>query len=296
MDLSPFSQTAGAVLAAALAPYNRVTRRDAEILLAMCLGQTRTGILARPETAVSPATAKRFTALLERRAGGEPMAYLTGEKEFWSLPLRVTPDVLVPRPDTETVVEVALAAHAADAPCDVLDVGTGSGAIALALAEERPRWRITASDASEAALAIARDNARRLALERVEFLAGAWLQPVGGRSFDLIVSNPPYIAEGDPALVAPELRFEPRGALVAGATGREALSALIAQAPRHLREHGAVVLEHAYDQAAAVRNLLEAAGFSTIRSHRDLAGHERVTEARKTQKDPMNPLKGPVPP
>jgi len=273
-------QTVGDVLAEALAAYNRVARRDAEILLAACLGRPRAQILARPEAPVPPEAARRFAALVERRARGEPIAYLLGEKEFWSLPLRITREVLVPRPETETLVETALASCPAEEPLEVLDLGTGSGAIALALASERPRWHLTATDASEAALAVARENAHRLGLDRIEFLAGHWFQAIGERRFDLIVSNPPYIAEGDPALTAPDLTFEPQSALVAGPTGLEALANLVSAAPRHLKKGGRLVLEHGRDQAAAVRKLLERAGFSTIRSFPDLAGHERVTSAR----------------
>jgi release factor glutamine methyltransferase len=273
-------------VAAALAPYSGERRRDAEILLAACLGVPRASLLARPEADVALEAAERFAALVERCLRGEPIAYLTGEKEFWSLPLRVTPDVLVPRPDTETVVQAALAVGRPEAGYRVLDLGTGSGAIALALAHERPQWRVTASDASAAALAVARDNAARLGLARIEFLFGNWYQAVGGRRFDLIVSNPPYIAAGDPALSAPELNFEPRAALVAGATGLEALGIIIDEAPRHLGNRGQLALEHGFDQAAAVRNLLADAGFSNIRSYRDLAGHERVTAGELPAHEP----------
>jgi release factor glutamine methyltransferase len=276
MDLSPIFQTAGEALAA----YNEVSRADAGILLAACLGRSRAQILARPEASIAAAAARRFAALMERRARGEPIAYLLGEKEFWSLPLKVTRDVLVPRPETETLVEAALAACPADQPLEVLDLGTGSGAIALALARERARWRVTATDESAAALAVARENAQRLGLERVELLAGRWFEPLGARRFDLIASNPPYVAEGDPALAVPELTFEPRSALVAGPTGLEALREIIAAAPAHLRRGGRLLLEHGHDQALAVRELLESAGFSTIASFPDLAGHERVTSGK----------------
>jgi release factor glutamine methyltransferase len=284
--------TVGALLAACRGDI----RRDAEILLGACLGVPRATLLARPELEVALQAAERFAALLERRGQGEPVAYLTGEKEFWSLALRVTPDVLVPRPETETLIEAALAAGRNDAACDVVDLGTGSGAIAIALARERPQWRITATDVSEAALAVARRNADRLCGARIEFLSGDWYQPLAARRFDLIVSNPPYIAAEDAALRTPELGFEPQPALVAGVTGLEALAVLIAQAPRHLKQYGQLVVEHGSDQAPAVRSLLGAAGFSNIRTHRDLAGHERVTAGRLGTHNNSSKPKGSTPP
>jgi release factor glutamine methyltransferase len=261
----------------ALAAYNGELRLDAELLLAACLGVQRATLLARPERDVPAGVAARFAQLMERRRRGEPVAYLVGEKEFWSLPLKVTADVLVPRPETETLVEAALAAGGGATQLTVLELGTGSGAIALALAKERPHWRITATDRSATALGVARENAARLGLTRVEFLSGDWYVPVAARRFDLVVSNPPYIAAADPALAAPELAFEPRDALVAGVTGLEALQIIVEQAPRHLREAGRLLLEHGWDQGARLRSLLAAAGFSNIRTLHDLAGRERVT-------------------
>jgi release factor glutamine methyltransferase len=267
-----------------LAAYNHAARRDAEILLAHCLGKPRSALLAHPEAGVGVQVAEQFVALLKRRTQGEPVAYLLGEKEFWSLALKVTPDVLVPRPETEILIETVLAATARDSRLNVLDLGTGSGAIALALAQERPHWNITATDRYPAAIAIARDNATRLGhcsnLGRIEFITGDWFQPLGKRRFDLIASNPPYIATGDPVLATPELTFEPQAALIAGPTGIEALAHIAARAPRHLTAGGRILLEHGSDQAPVVRSLLETAGFSTIRTHQDLAGHERVTAAQ----------------
>jgi release factor glutamine methyltransferase len=265
-----------------LTPFPRELRRDAELLLAACLGVSRTTLLAQPELEVPVDVVERFARLIERRRRGEPVAYLTGEKEFWSLPLAVTADVLVPRPETETLVEAALAAAGSSIALAVLDLGTGSGAIALALAKERPNWRVTATDRSQAALRVARENAARLGLARIEFLPGDWYEPVIGRRFDLIVSNPPYIAAADPALKTPELGFEPQPALVAGPTGLEALRVIVEQAPRHLRDGGWLLVEHGWDQGAAVRNLLAAAGFSNIRTLTDLAGRERVTAGELT--------------
>jgi release factor glutamine methyltransferase len=265
-----------------LTPFPRELRRDAELLLAACLGVSRTTLLAQPELEVPADVGERFAHLVERRRRGEPVAYLTGEKEFWSLPLEVTPDVLVPRPESETLVEAALAAAQSPMALAVLDLGTGSGAIALALAKERPHWRVTATDRSPAALGVARKNAARLGLAGIEFLLGDWYEPVSGRRFDLIVSNPPYIAAADPALKKSELSFEPQSALVAGPTGLEALRVIVEQAPRQLREGGRLLVEHGWDQGAAVRNLLATAGFSNIRTLDDLAGHERVTAGELT--------------
>ncbi len=262
-----------------LAPYKGDTRRDAELLLAHCLQHSRATLLARPELAVANEAAQHFATLIERHAAGEPVAYLLGAKEFWSLLLKVTRDVLVPRPDTEVLVAAALEFGDRDSQLSVADLGTGSGAVALALATERPRWNILATDSSAAALAIARENAAQLGLERIEFCVSDWFRALDGRRFDVIVSNPPYIAAGDRALAAPDLNFEPRQALVAGPTGLEALAVLIATAPRHLTSQGRLALEHGFDQANALQTLLETAGFSTIRTHRDLAGHERVTSA-----------------
>jgi release factor glutamine methyltransferase len=221
--------------------------------------------------------------LIARRAAGEPVAYLIGVREFWSLPLAVSPAVLIPRPETELVVERALAllpepARSAAAVRRVADLGTGSGAIALALASARPRWAVVAVDRSAAALEIARRNAGAFGLSRVETLTGDWFEPLAGCRFDLICSNPPYVAAGDSALGA--LQFEPTAALVAGPTGLEALRHLIMHAPAHLDPGGWLVLEHGHDQGAAVADALVATGYARVRCHRDLAGHDRVTEAQ----------------
>jgi release factor glutamine methyltransferase len=213
--------------------------------------------------------------LLARRARGEPIAYLVGTKGFWSLELEVTSGVLIPRPETELVVELALA-RLGDTD-RVLDLGTGSGAIALAIAKERPRCRVTASDVSATALDIARHNAARLSLD-ARFIESDWFSAIEGR-FDVIVCNPPYVAADDPHLGA--LVYEPRGALVAGHDGLGALRRVIADAPQHLVESGALIVEHGSTQGTAVRELFARAGFVAIATHRDLAGHERVTAGRR---------------
>jgi release factor glutamine methyltransferase len=266
----------------ALHPHETNATLAAEVLLAHVLNRPRAALITHGELPIEPAAATLYRALLARRVAGEPMAYLTGLREFWSLPLNVTPAVLVPRPETELVVERALAllpgTQAAAGDVRVADLGTGSGAIALALASERPRWALTATDQSEAALAVARNNAARLNLGTIEFLAGSWFTPLGGRRFEAIVSNPPYVAAGDPALAA--LRYEPAGALSPGPSGLEALRQIIAEAPVHLERNGWLLLEHGADQADVVAAALVAAGYARVGCHRDLAGRDRVTEGR----------------
>jgi release factor glutamine methyltransferase len=250
---------------------------DAQLLLAFALARPRAHLRAHPEARLDAESIARYESLLARRAQGEPLAYLTGEREFWSLTLSVTPDVLIPRPETELAVERCLALGP-DAPCIVADLGTGSGAIALALAAERPEWQLYASDRSQAALKVARANAERHRLSNIKFLQGEWFESLGARQFDLIVSNPPYVAAGDACLV--QLRYEPAIALSPGATGMEALEHLILQAPAHLLQGGWLVLEHGASQGPAVAQALVSAGYARVRCYADLAGHDRVTEAQ----------------
>lgn len=263
--------------ALSMARAQGVDRLDAQILLGALLRQPRSWLLAHDTDPLPAEAASRFTELAARRARGEPVAYLVGDKEFYGLSLRVAPGVLVPRPDTETLVDWALDVLPPDPPTHVLDLGTGSGAIALAIRSRRPHARLTAVDASPEALAIAQDNARRLGLP-LELLGGSWFEPVGTRRFDLIVSNPPYIAEGDPHL--PALRFEPRQALTAGADGLDDLRRIVAGAPAHLVPGGWLLLEHGYDQAPAVQALLGQAGFTEVSTRHDLAGQPRCTGGR----------------
>jgi release factor glutamine methyltransferase len=254
---------------------------DAELLLAHALPASRARLTSHPEDAATPEAAARFDAFLARRERGEPLAYITGHREFWTLRLQVSPAVLVPRPETELLVERALALFPA-APFRVADLGTGSGAIALALASERPAWEITATDVSEAALAVARTNARALALERVKFVAGEWLEPLRSRRFDLLVSNPPYVAAGDPALAQPSLQHEPAMALASGPEGLDAIRVIARDAPAHLERGGWLLLEHGATQADAVARELVVRGFRHVRSRPDLAGPERITEGQWT--------------
>lgn len=255
-------------------------RHEAEILLGAALGRPRAYLLAHPEQTVLDCEATdRYEAGIRRRALGEPIAYIVGEKEFWSLPIGVEPGVLIPRPETELLVERSLLHLPAQAGADVLDLAAGSGAIALAVASERPDCRVIGTDASTEAVAVARRNAQRLGLAgRVEFRVGHWLEPVAGLRFDVIVSNPPYIAQEDARVEPAVRRFEPHSALFAGPTGLEALALVAAQAPAYLVPGGWLILEHGDLQGGAVRRLLEAGGLTGVATHRDLAGRERCTE------------------
>ncbi|HET9108807.1 MAG TPA: peptide chain release factor N(5)-glutamine methyltransferase [Steroidobacteraceae bacterium] len=252
---------------------------DAELLLAHALDAGRARLRSHPEDVPGAGAASRFLALIERRAAGEPVAYILGRKGFWTLELGVSSAVLVPRPETELLVERALALGPPGAAA-VADLGTGSGAIALALASARPQWRIVATDLSAAALVVARANAAALGLERVEMIQGDWLACLPERRFGLLLSNPPYVAADDPALGQPELMHEPRLALVAAEDGLAALRRIIESGPDHLEPGGWLLLEHGADQAAAVAGALVARGFAQVRSHRDLAGRERMTEGQ----------------
>lgn len=254
-------------------------RLEAELLLAHVLHCSRSALLRDADQPIDSEQQAQYGAFITRRARGEPLAYVTGEREFWSLPLQVTPAVLVPRPETELLVERALALLGL-AEARVADLGTGSGAIALALAKERPRWQITATDESAEALEVAARNARELRSGNVRFAQGHWFEAVAGEQFDLIASNPPYIAESDPALKDAALQHEPRRALASGPLGLDALLEIIRSAGAHLRPGGYVLLEHGSEQARSVARALKAAGFGTIRCHQDLAGLDRVSEAR----------------
>lgn len=262
-----------------LANASTIDRRDAEILLAACWRRSRSQLLATLGDAVPAEVAARFEEARRQRADGVPVAYLLGRREFWSLDFTVTPAVLVPRPETELLVQRVL--DLVPAPiAEVADLGTGSGAIAIALAHERPRWRVVGTDLSGLALAVARSNGERLAGGRVEWVSGDWYAALGDRRFDALASNPPYVAADDPVLVADGLRHEPRTALTPGGDGLASLATLINGAPGHLRPGGWLALEHGTAQGEAVRALLVARGFTHVTSHRDLAGHERVTEGK----------------
>jgi release factor glutamine methyltransferase len=257
-----------------LAAHSPSARLDAEVLLAFCADLTRSTVLAFPERSISATASARFAAAVERRANGEPIAYIRGEKEFFSLPLRVTPSVLIPRADTETLVDAALKYLEADEQGSVLDVGTGSGAIALAIKRERPLAGVTALDCDRAALAVARDNAARLGLD-IRCVQSNWLDALPGERFDLVISNPPYVPSANAELEG-SLRFEPRVALDGGADGLAAYRALLRAAPAHLTARGLLLLEHGHDQRAAVLALAGAHGLTLRSAHDDLAGMPRV--------------------
>jgi release factor glutamine methyltransferase len=259
-------------------------RLDAELLLGKVLGLPRSGLIARHDELVAVEGEQAYAGLIARRLQGAPVAYLTGTREFWSLALTVTPAVLVPRPETELLVELALelvpkpihpACSAVERACSLLDLGTGSGAVALAIASERPRSRVTGIDISQPALDIARHNAHNLGLSHIDWRLGSWFEAVPGERFDVIVANPPYVAAADPALA--QLSAEPAIALCAGPTGLEALAAIAGGAASHLHEHGWLLLEHGSDQAPLVAQLLVRHGFTGIRSHLDFSGKPRVT-------------------
>jgi len=275
---------AGALRAASALLPGAEARADAELLLAHALSRPRAWLYAHGEDALEPETAARFQALLQARRRGEPIAYLTGRREFWSMELEVGPAVLVPRPETELLVELALERMPMDAAPRVLDLGTGSGAIALALARERPRAQLTAVDASAPALALAQRNAVRLGLPNLRLLRSDWYSALSGERFDLVVSNPPYLADDDPHLGEGDLRFEPAMALSCGPRGDEALQSIARGAPAHLAEGGWLLFEHGIAQGEAARAILALAGFEEVRSWRDLEDRERVSGGRSRRR------------
>ena len=252
-------------------------RLDAEVLLAYVLGIERGQLRAREAQPLTKAEAHAFERLLAARARGEPIAYLIGSREFWTLRLEVSAAVLVPRPETELLVELALEGLKSRARPRVLDLGTGSGAIGLAIASERPDARVDLVDASAAALAVAERNRARLGLGNARTLLGHWYRPVAGSRYALIVANPPYLSSTDPHLATAELAHEPVAALVAGTTGLESLEEIARGAPGHLEAGGVLLLEHGATQGAATRALMARAGLEAIETRRDLAGLERAT-------------------
>lgn len=268
-------------LVAALRLERREARLEAQILMAHALGVERAWLVAHDRDTLSAAQAAAIEALAARRERGEPAAYILGEKEFFGRSFRVTPDVLIPRPDTELLVEAALERMPNDRPLDVLDLGTGSGCVAVTLALERPPARVVAVDASATALAVARDNALRLGAGNVDFVLGNWYSELGVKKLDMIVSNPPYVAAEDPHLGRGDLRFEPRQALSSGADGLDAIRVIVAGAADRLAPGGWLMLEHGCDQGARVSALLARHGFEPVLTLRDLAGLERVSLGRR---------------
>jgi release factor glutamine methyltransferase len=268
-------------------------RLDTEILLAFVLGKQRTWLYTWPDEPLSRVQQQQFEACLQRRRHGEPVAYITGRRAFWTFDLQVNPQVLIPRPETELLVELALSYLADEKPTadlnsdldvegcadSVADLGTGSGAIALALASERPHVRVVAIDRSEGALEVARANALEYGLNNIDFRAGSWCAALPARKFTMIVSNPPYIDRADPHLMQGDLRFEPASALIAADQGLADIETICQQASQFLKQGGILMLEHGYNQADAVRALLQRYHYGEIKSCQDLAGHERVTLA-----------------
>jgi release factor glutamine methyltransferase len=264
----------------------RIGATDARVLLAHVTGRNAAYLIAHPEIGMRQQQETAYRALVERRAAGEPVAYLTGEREFYGRPFKVSPAVLIPRPETELLVDLALERIAAGTPARILDVGTGSGCVAVAIASERSHCKIVALDQSYEALAIARRNAFELRVGNVAFLQSNWFEALRDEHFDVIVSNPPYVAAGDPHLASGDLRFEPKTALESGADGLDAIRHIAAESAKHLTPGGWLLVEHGHDQGAAVRALFEASGYAEVFSERDLADIERVTGGRLTLPQP----------
>jgi release factor glutamine methyltransferase len=255
-----------------------IPRLEAEVLLSSLLDRPRTYLTAWPEMQLSQEQILSFQAMIERRTRGEPMAYITGSREFWSLNLEVTPDTLIPRPETETLVEKALEFIPPNQAMLIADLGTGSGAIAAAIASERPMCEIVATDLSADTIQVAQRNFSRLELSNVKTSMGEWCDALpSAAKFDLIISNPPYIADGDGHLAHNGLPWEPQKALRSGDEGLDDITVIIKQAPKHLANNGRLLLEHGFDQGDQVRFLLKQAGFCAINTNQDLSGHDRVS-------------------
>jgi len=252
-------------------------RIEAEVLLVHALGRERSWLYAHGDDVPTPAQLDQFEALLRRREAGEPVAQIVGRREFWSMELAINADTLIPRPETELLVELALDRLPKAQPLRVLDLGTGSGAIALAISRERPRAQVTAVDASLGALAMAQKNAAKLGLGQVRFLRGDWYSPVQDERYDMIVSNPPYLADDDPHLQQGDLRFEPRSALAAGVDGLDDIRCIAGQAPAHLSPGGWLLVEHGWQQGASVRQIFSQAGLCAVSTAKDLEDRDRVT-------------------
>ncbi|QSA96741.1 peptide chain release factor N(5)-glutamine methyltransferase [Methylococcus sp. EFPC2] len=263
---------------AKLAEFTDSPRLDAEILLGRATGKSRAQLFAWPEKTVDAAEMTCFESLLARRLAGEPIAHILGTREFWSREFRVTPDVLIPRPETELLVDLALQRIPPDRPARIADLGAGSGAIAVTLALELPKAQVLTLDLSPAALAVARDNAERLGARNLRFLASDWFAALDDDArFDLIVSNPPYIAENDPHLSRGDVRFEPALALSSGVDGLDAIRIIVADARKHLLPGAWLLFEHGYDQGASARELLHEAGYADVASYTDGLGYDRVS-------------------
>ena len=260
---------------------SRTPRLDAEALVMHVTGLGRNDFLAKPHTSLTANERHSLENLLARRKSGEPVAYLTGGREFWSLNLNISPSTLIPRPETELLVEQALRKIPLNAEWNIADLGTGCGAIALALSKERPRCRLIATDLSLPALDVAKSNAEKFGMSHIEFLEGDWFAPLASRKFELIVSNPPYVAAGDPHLSQGDLRFEPVSALVSGPDGLSAIRHIAEHATLHLKAGGWLIIEHGWDQAREVNSILTKHGYYNIATRKDLSGIDRITECQK---------------
>lgn len=263
-----------------LGAYSESARLDAEVLLTHVLHTNRSYLYAHLEHDITAEEIAAFMELLQRRQNGEPIAYILGEKEFWSLPFKVTPDTLIPRPETELLIELAFKKLPSTESLHIADLGTGSGAIAVSLAYERKNWQLHATDQCEKALSIAKENSKRLTTLNVSFFHGEWCKALPQQKYSAIISNPPYIAQHDKHLQQGDLRFEPLSALVSGVDGLQDIRTILHQAYNYLVPNGLIMLEHGYQQAPAVRTLMHDLGYSEIESHKDLQGHERVTSAK----------------
>ena len=259
-----------------LEPVSDSAQLDAELLLCSVLKKERSFLHTWPERELEQSDYSLFIDLLIRRIKGEPVAHILGERDFWTLNLEVTPDTLIPRPETELLVELALEHIPQDQPVQILELGTGSGAIALSLASERPLAHITATDFSSAALEVAKQNAAKHQLKNISFIQSRWFSEISNQNFDFIVSNPPYICEADPHLDQGDVRFEPRSALTSGKDGLDDIREIISQAHNYLSNHGVLLLEHGYDQADAICDLLNSAGFEQVSDHFDYNNQPRV--------------------
>ena len=250
---------------------------DAEVLLCHCLGKSRSFLRAWPDKSLSTEQAEQFWRLIKQRQQGQPIAYLTGEREFWSRSFMVSPDVLIPRPDSELLIEISLALFSPQQVGNMLDLGTGSGILGITLAAERPTATVTATDISPAALQIAQANARQLGVNNIRFLQSNWFAAIADTAFDLIISNPPYIAADDPHLQQGDVRFEPQTALVSPDNGLQDIRILADQARNYLKAGGHLLIEHGYNQLDAVQDIFNAFNYQQIATHHDLSGNPRVT-------------------
>ena len=265
-----------------LKPHSESARLDAEILLADLLKKNRVYLIAHNDDIINHSTQQTYNALIQQRIEGIPVAYIIGYQEFWSLPLNVTPDTLIPRPETELLVAHALEVLPIE-NTSIIDLGTGSGAIAIALATERPNWKIVASDKCKQALRIAQDNAKKLGIQNIQFIESSWFDDIPKQQFDAVISNPPYIPTDDHHLSQGDVRFEPQSALISGQHGLDDIQHIARHSKHFLKNMGRFMIEHGYNQKKAIHQLLFEAGYQSINTIKDYQGHDRITEAQLPQ-------------